>query len=292
MHLPGARLRVGPGGTGTLPGVAAVDPGWERTTAGGLPVLAFPALDAAGVDAVVTTRHGGVSDGPYASLNLGLHVGDDPDRVIENRTRAAAAVGLGLEELVFCRQTHGAHVATVGRADRGRGARSEAGVVDATDALVTTEPDVGLVVMVADCVPIVLVDPEARALACVHAGWRGTVARVTGAAVERLVELGASPGRIVAAVGPAIAADRYQVGAEVVEAASDAFGGEVDDLVAPDGTGRWTFDVHAANVRVLREAGVPADRIVVADVDTGGDFFSDRAVRPCGRFAALARLRP
>jgi hypothetical protein len=271
--------------------MAVADARYQHATVGGVPVLRFPALDAAGVDAAVTSRHGGVSEGPYASLNLGLHVGDDPDRVVENRRRAAGTIGLGLDHLVVCRQTHGAHVATVGVADRGRGARSDVDVVDATDALVTTDADVGLVVMVADCVPIVLVDPDTRALACVHAGWRGTVAGVTTATVGRLVELGAEPGRLVAAVGPAIAADRYQVGPEVVEAATAALGPAVDALVAPDGTGRWTFDVQGANLHQLRAAGVPPEQIAVTALDTGGDFFSDRAVRPCGRFAALARLR-
>jgi polyphenol oxidase len=262
----------------------------------GLDVLTWPSLEGRGLDACVTTRAGGVSTGPYGSLNLGLHVGDEPAAVVENRRRAAAAVGCALDDLVFARQVHGREVAVVTAADRGSGARGEAGAVKA-DALVTTSPEVGLTIMVADCVPLVLVDPGARVLAVVHAGWRGTVARVAEAAVRAMTDLGADPGAVVAGIGPAIPADRYQVGDEVADAATASFAADprgTDGILRPDGTGRWTFDLRAANHRVLTAAGVPAEAIEIAPVGTGGDspFFSDRATRPCGRFAALARLRP
>jgi YfiH family protein len=259
--------------------------------AGGLPVLRWPALQATGVvDAVVTTRWGGVSSGPYVSLNLGLHVGDDPELVVENRRRAAGALGLGLDDLVFAHQVHGRGVTQVGVRDRGR--RSEDPVRD-TDALVTVDAGVGLVIMVADCVPLVLVDPEARVLACVHAGWRGTVARVAEAAVACMATLGADPARLEVGVGPAIPAARYQVGEDVVSAAEGAFGSHTKRFVELDGTGRWTFDLCAANVEVLVDAGVRVEQVHVAAVGSDApDFFSDRAARPCGRFAAIAALRP
>jgi YfiH family protein len=243
------------------------------------------------VDAVVTGRDGGVSSGVYGTLNLSLSVGDDPALVVENRRRAAAAIGLDLDDLVFAHQVHGRDVTIVGGADRGRGTRT----VDdapAADALVTATPGLGLAVMVGDCVPIVLVDPVAGVVAAVHAGWRGTVARVTDAALDAMGTLAADPARVVAGLGPAITADRYQVGDEVADAARDCFAGDVDGVVRPDGTGRWTFDLWAANVRLLAEAGVPAPQIEVSPVGTGPGtpFFSDRTARPCGRFAALAVL--
>jgi YfiH family protein len=243
------------------------------------------------VDAVVTTRAGGVSAGVYQSLNLSLGVGDDADRVVENRRRAAAAVGLGLDHVVFAHQVHGRDVAVVTADDRGRGTRT----IDdapAADALVTATPDVGLAVMVGDCVPLVLYDPDAHVAAAVHAGWRGTVARVTDVALDAMAGLGAEPGRVLAGMGPAIAADRYQVGPEVVDAARDCFGGDVDGIVRPDGTGRWTFDLWATNRRLLVEAGVAPAAIEVSGGGTGPGtpYFSDRSARPCGRFAALCRL--
>ncbi|MGH9076025.1 MAG: peptidoglycan editing factor PgeF [Acidimicrobiales bacterium] len=273
---------------GPRPAPAASTIGRRR----GIDVMTWPALAGQGVDAVVTTRAGGVSQGPYASLNLGLHVGDHPARVVENRRRAAAAVGVGLEDLVFCRQTHGRAVATVTAADRGRGSRGDADAVEATDALATATPGVALVMMAADCTPIVLYEPVAGVAACVHSGWRGTVARVVDAAVEAMVALGASPPRIVAGVGPCVAAARYQVGAEVVAAAGAAFG-DVEGIVAGDGTGRWTFDLEAANVRILAEAGLDPENVHRSVKATGTpQFFSDRARRPCGRHAAIVVLRP
>jgi YfiH family protein len=252
----------------------------------------WPELTVLGVDALVTGREGGVSTGPYASLNLALHVGDDPANVIENRRRAAAALGATLDDLVFCAQSHGRDAATVTSADRGRGAHSLDDAVPG-DALVTVDPGVVLVVMVADCVPIVLVDLVARVLACVHAGWRGTVSGVTDSALDAMVDAGARRDRVLAFLGPAIPPERYQVGTEVADAASARFGDKLDRVLQPEGTGHWRFDLWSANELALVAGGVPIVHVSrAAAIPTGGGrYFSDRAERPCGRFAALVRLR-
>lgn len=260
----------------------------------GLKVLTWPVFDDMGIDVIVTTRAGGVSEGAYSSLNLGMHVGDEDDRVVENRERAALAAGAKLDDLVFARQTHGRGVAVVDGSHRGTGARSEADAIADTDALVTSDAGVGLVMMAADCTPIVLADPVAGVVGCVHSGWRGTVARVTEAAVSEMVRWGAKVERIVAAVGPNVAADRYQVGEDVVAGAKKGFG-DLDGLVEPDGTGRWTFDLWAANLRLLAEVGIRPDNTHRSEWPTGtagGElFFSDREARPCGRLAAIIRRR-
>lgn len=168
--------------------------------------------------------------------------------------RTATALGADLGDMVFCNQSHGRAVRVVTAADRGRGTLSLADAIDSTDALVTTEPGIALVVMVADCVPIVLHDPTAHVLACVHAGWRGTVARVSEAAVEVMSTLGANPANVIACLGPAIAPDRYQVGADVAEAAQRCFGSRAAEVLPADGTGQWLFDLWAANRIVLRQA--------------------------------------
>jgi YfiH family protein len=256
-------------------------------------VLTWPVFDAFVIDAIVTTRQGGVSSGPYASLNLGLHVGDQPDDVLENRRRAAAALGADPGDFVFCIQAHGPNVQVITAADRGRGTLTQDDAIPGTDALVTAEPGVALTVMVADCVPIVLYDPVAHVLACVHAGWRGTVARVSEAAVTSMRSLGSDPADVIAGLGPAIAPDRYQVGEDVRDAAEQGLGASAAKVIRADGTGRWLFDLWTANHLVLEEAGVLASNIHVAAIPTGsarGMFFSDREVRPCGRFAAMARL--
>jgi purine-nucleoside/S-methyl-5'-thioadenosine phosphorylase / adenosine deaminase len=265
--------------------------GYELRDRGGLRVLAWPALDACPVDALVTTRHGGVSAGDYATLNLSFGVGDRPRDVLENRRRAAAALGAELGDFVFGTQVHGAVARVVTRADRGRGAAvADAGVGEA-DALVTSDPGTVLGVLVADCVPIVLYDPRAHVLGCVHAGWRGTVARVTDAALAVMAALGTRPGDVIAGVGPAIGPDRYQVGEEVAQAVRECFGVRAAQVIRPDGAGRWLCDLWSANRLLLRQAGVAGQNIHVAAAPTGTDFFSNRTARPCGRFGVLARLR-
>lgn len=264
---------------------------YSFTQRGSLPVLTWPVFAGVPVDAFVTTRHGGVSTGRYESLNLGLHVGDDEGRVLQNRERVAA-MGTVLDNFVFCEQTHGSTVVVVGTEHRGRGARPGTIPILAADALVTATPDVVLVIMVADCVPLVLFDPVARVLGCVHAGWRGTVQDVAGQSVSTMIRLGAEPSRILVGAGPAIAPDRYRVGDDVADAARAAFGNDATGVLRPDGTGRWLFDLWEANRRQLCTAGVPDENVHIADVPTGADgpFFSHRFEQPCGRFAAVARL--
>lgn len=245
------------------------------------------------VKAVVTTRAGGVSTGPYESLNLGLHVGDDPAAVVENRRRAAAALDLALEDLVFCEQSHGPNVVVVDDAHRGRGTVEQSTALSATDALVTDTPGLGLVVMVADCVPLVLFDPVTRTLATVHAGWGGTVSRITSATVDALRGRGVDPADLLVGIGPAIPPERYEVGEDVAERARAGLGPIVDDVLTPrSAPGKYSFDLWASNRRLLLEAGVRPDHIEVMAEPTGADgpFFSHRAANPCGRFAALATL--
>jgi YfiH family protein len=286
----------------------------ELRDQGGLRVLAWPVLDqparrgpagdqpSRGAEVMVTTRHGGVSTGPYATLNLSFSVGDDPGAVLENRQRVAAALGADLDDFVFARQVHGGQAQVVSAADRGRGTRGIEDAIADVDALVTCDPGTVLAILVGDCVPIVLYDPVAHVLAAVHAGWRGTVAGVSQAALAAMATLGSRPADVLAGIGPAIAPDRYQVGEDVRAGIEAGLGGEAASVLRPDGTGRWLLDLWSANRKILARAGVRDSQIHVAAVPTGPDpggagdtardglFFSDRTARPCGRFALVARL--
>jgi polyphenol oxidase len=297
--------------TDTQPPPAAV-----LRTVGGLRLLTWPTLEASGFDAAVTARSGGVSSGPYATLNLSLSVGDKPACVLENRRMLAAAFGADLDDFVFARQAHGAGVRVVGEADRGSGAFSPDDAVADTDALVTRSPGVVLAILTADCVPIVLHDPEAGVLACVHAGWRGTVAGVTGATVAVMRGLGSRPSNVIAGIGPAIAADRYQVGPEVHQAVTQAFGPAADAFIRPDtrpagrpdvpldarpepapdpARDRWLLDLWAANRHALRAAGVPDPQIHITGLSTGPPGVGPRSTGPPGlgpRSTGPQGLRP
>lgn len=259
--------------------------------AGEIEVLSWPWLSDLGVDAAVTTRECGVSSGTYRALNLGLHVGDDPAAVTENRRRAASALWATLGELVFAHQVHGTRATVVGRSDAGRGARDADDAIEGADALVTAEPGPVLVTLVADCSPMLLVEPDARVLATVHAGWRGAVAGTVRSALETMATLGARPTRTVAVIGPTVSPSTYVVGSEVANAAEVAFGAHAEEVLWEHGD-RWRFDVAGANRLQLLAAGVGEDRISVSPFTSGeGPFFSDRMARPCGRFGLLARLR-
>jgi purine-nucleoside/S-methyl-5'-thioadenosine phosphorylase / adenosine deaminase len=269
--------------------------GAELRQRAGLQILTWPVFDPLPVDAMVTTRHGGVSSGSYATLNLSLGVGDKAANVLENRRRVAAALAADPAAFVFAGQVHGATARIVSGADRGSGAGDAAGAAGPADALVTADPGTVLAILVADCVPVILYDPVAHVLACVHAGWRGTVAQVTRAALTAMRSLGASAQNVIAGIGPAISPAAYQVGEQVATAAREAFGQQADALLRPAGPGQWTFDLWAANRRTLRAAGVPDSQIHLAAMPTGpgpGMFFSHRAEQPCGRFALVARLTP
>jgi YfiH family protein len=255
--------------------------------------LDWPEAAALGAAIAVTTRHGGVSEGVHESLNLGLHVGDDPARVITNRERAAQAFGVELGTVVFAKQVHGADATVVGHAERGRGTLQLADAISSTDILVTTALDTTLAILVADCVPLALLDPETRVLAAIHAGWRGTAAQASSHALDAMRSLGAHPERVVAFIGPGVHPARYEVDQDVYDALARAVAPHplASEVARPTRTGRWRVDLMAANRQQLQLAGVTPEHIFDCGITTADDdYFSDRATRPCGRFALFARL--
>jgi len=261
----------------------------------GLPLLVFP-FHSDQATAVVTTRHGGVSTGAYGSLNLGGHVGDDPAAVAENRRRLAAA--LGVDKLTVADQKHTARVAVVdGRlAGRGHdGVADAAAAFPATDAMITDRPGVALTILVADCAPVVLHDPVRRAVAVAHSGRVGTIKGVIPETVNAMAAaFGSAPADLLIGIGPAIGAASYEIGATEASQVSAAFGEAGASLLTPTRPGHATFDLAAAIRAQLSAAGVPEGSVYEMAVDTRAstdDFFSDRAARPCGRFAAVAVLR-
>jgi len=180
-------------------------------------------FERAGIVAFFSRRDGGASTGPYASLNVGLHVGDDLQSVRDNRARLGALVELPAERITYMQQVHGANVALVGEREVGRGANDLADALPNCDALVTTEVYAGLAVLAADCVPILLADPVAGVIAVAHAGWRGATAGVAAATVAQMVAQGASAERIWVAFGPAIRGCCYEVDGPVITAVERAY---------------------------------------------------------------------
>jgi polyphenol oxidase len=225
-----------------------------------------------------STRLGGSSEGPYASLNLGFSVGDARERVEENFRRLAHAAGVPAGSFVTASQTHGDRVVEAADPAQHRGAGRPPPPQGEADALFTDRPGVAVGVKTADCVPILIADPHTGRVAAVHSGWRGTVQRIAARAVEALAAKGSKPARLVAAIGPAIQACCYEVSEELAARFADAFGEHVVSRAHP----RPHLDLSRAVRLVLQQSGVAADRIDVLPLCTACDsarFFSHRRDR-------------
>jgi YfiH family protein len=242
----------------------------------------------------VVGRRGGVSISPYDGLNLGLHVGDDPDRVVENRRRACGALGVDFDGCTFAQQVHGNSVQAVTESEAGAGRMRFEEAVAGVDGLVVRGPDITIAVGVADCVPLLLYDPDNHAGAAVHAGWRGTAAGVAARGVEALVrECGSRPESLVAGVGPAIGRCCYQVSGRAVEDLKRGL--QYPEPVAERRSGHWYLDLAEANRQQLRATGLRPENIELSGICTSchsDEFYSERKLgRPTGRFGAFLSLR-
>jgi YfiH family protein len=216
------------------------------------------------------TRQGGVSEGVYASLNCGIGSGDDRERVLTNRARVAATIGIAASHLVSPYQVHGANVAIV-EEPWAPGAGPEA------DGLVTSRIGIAIGIGTADCAPVLFADPEAGVIGAAHAGWGGAFKGILEATVDAMVGLGAHRGRISAAIGPAIAQQSYEVGPEFRERfhADDLAN---DSLFRPSGPAHFRFDLVGYVTARLEKIGLGAISSM-ADLDTYADearFFSFR----------------
>ncbi len=213
------------------------------------------------------TRAGGVSDGLYTSLNCSLSGGDDRARVLENRGRAADALGIARPRLLGLRQVHGARVVTVTQPWAvGEGADA--------DAMVTSVPGLGLGIITADCVPVLFACAETGVVGAAHAGWRGAVGGVLEAVVAAMMALGAR--RIAACAGPCIGQDSYEVAADLRDAVLAAGEGDARFFCAGRGA-RWQFDLPGYCVARLKRAGVSDAHALGADtLADEAQFFSHR----------------
>lgn len=254
-----------------------------------LQMLPFPGLCRSGdISYFVTTRHGGISDGPYRSMNLGLHSGDAPARVLQNREILARHLGVSPGQLITPRQIHGDGIAQLDDAYFSQDEEIRPQQLSEADALITDKPGIYVTVSTADCVPVLLYAPDRRAVAAVHAGWRGTVKSIVAKTVRRMVEAyGCDPSQIRAGIGPSIGPEAFEVGEEVVDA-FHAAGADLSRLATRHPlTGKAHIDLWEANRLQLLEAGLSAAHVEVAGICTfahSDQFFSARRLGvQCGR---------
>ena len=216
-----------------------------------------------------STRMGGVSKGHLAELNLSFTRGDDPERVRENFTRIGNAMGFDTGSLVFSQQTHTTNVRVATEEDRGSGFTKPLRYTD-VDGLITNVPGLMLATFYADCVPLFFVDPVHRAVGLSHSGWKGTVGRMGKATVERMTEIfGTRPEEVLAAVGPSICQDCYEVSEDVASAFRKDFRDQADErLLYQKENGRYQLNLWRANEIVLLEAGVRLEHLAITNVCT------------------------
>ena len=235
-----------------------------------VPYIQFKNLSATGiVKHGFSTRKGGVSTGIFSSMNLNFKRGDDPDAVLENYRRMAAALNMRVEDMVLSDQTHTTNVRVITEEDRGKGILRPQDYSD-VDGMITNVPGIVLVTSYADCVPLYFVDPVRKAIGLSHSGWKGTVGHIGQKTVWKMHEVyGSEPKDIVAAIGPSICQSCYEVSDDVAEAFKANFtADEAADILLDKGNGKYQLDLWKANWYVLTDAGILPEHLSVTDLCT------------------------
>lgn len=224
-----------------------------------------------------TTRHGGCSEGHYASFNCNSYCGDDPERVEMNRKLLCTLMPVRPKMLVIPHQTHGTDVRVIDQAFAGLSLEERTSLLEGVDALVSDMREVCLCVSTADCIPVLCYDTEHQVVAAIHAGWRGTVGRIVEKTLDRMRQLYGTKGENVrACIGPGISLEAFEVGDEVYET-FEAAGFDMSHIARK--YGKWHIDLWEANRMQLMSRGVQERYIEQAGICTYQnytDFFSAR----------------
>ena len=236
----------------------------EAREVNGVPFLSYPLLDGTGcVLHGFSTRLGGVSEGHCKTMNISTKRGDKPEAVEENRRRIAAAIGVEPDRMVYTQQTHTTNVVVVHAGDEGR-------TFEETDGMITNVPGICLVTFYADCVPLYFVDPVKKVIGLNHSGWRGTVGKMAKVTVERMTEeYGTRPEDIVAAIGPSICQDCYEVSEDVIAQFQENYDKKYwGKLYYAKGNGKYQLNLWKANEINFLESGILKEHIAVTNVCT------------------------
>ncbi|WP_053956907.1 peptidoglycan editing factor PgeF [Inediibacterium massiliense] len=241
-----------------------------------------------------SSKIGGVSQGKYASLNLGFKTEDSNEKVENNYKKIAKALDISIENLVFSDQVHKDHIKIVTKKDCGKGIIKESDIKE-IDALITNETNVALATVYADCVPIFLLDPVKKVIALAHAGWRGTVLKIGKKTVEKMINVyETNPKDCLAAIGPSIGKCCYEVDENVIKEFNKDFT-NLNKFVFSKGNGKYMLDLWKANQITLKEIGLLERNISISNMCTmchSEKFFSYRRDQGItGRMAAIIELK-
>ena len=242
----------------------------------------------------ISTRLGGYSQKPFDSLNLALHVGDNAENVLENRRKFFQSLGYNYKEIVTPNQIHGDKVFVVEEKHRGRGSQNYSDSIPETDALITNVADLPLMLCFADCVPIMFVDVENRAIGIAHGGWKGTMKKIAAKTFLAMAEnFGTKAEDCLVGIAPSIGPCCYEIGDEVKNTCAEVFPNNPELIINRDG--KNFLDLWQANKIQLMEVGLPEENIDVAGECTCSNsnwYFSYRAAGgTTGRIAAVLAVR-
>lgn len=270
---------------------------FEEKNIDGVEYLSYPLIEKTGIVAHgFSTRIGGVSEGVCSTMNLSFARGDKEEAVRENFRRMAHVLGVEPGDMVCSKQTHTTNVRVVTEEDRGKGITKSLDYTD-VDGLITNVPGLCLVTFYADCVPLFFVDPVHRAIGLSHSGWRGTVGKIGKVTVEMMQkEYGTNPKDVIAAVGPSICQDCYEVSEDVILEFQKAFEEKYwEKLFYKKKNGKYQLNLWEANHIIFLEAGIKEDHISVPGICTccNPEFlFSHRASHGRrGNLAAFLGIR-
>ncbi|WP_281975610.1 peptidoglycan editing factor PgeF [Halobacillus litoralis] len=240
----------------------------------------------------LTTRNGGHSPKPYETLNMGLHVDDEKENVLENRRTLAKELGVSLDQWVIGEQVHGTEVKAVGHTYAGAGTDSLSTAVQGVDGLITNEPGLLLAAFYADCVPLFFYDSKAEWVGVAHAGWKGTVNGMAGEMIEALAEQGCLRENIHIVIGPSIGMKHYEVDQKVIDKVPDV---HRDKCITQNTNGKYQLDLKALHRQMMIEKKIPAENIQVSGFCTYEEndlFYSHRRDQgKTGRMLGFIGLR-
>ena len=263
----------------------------------GVTLYSFESPAFESVTTFVTTRHNNTRIAePRGNFNLGLYCGDDEANVENNLQQLCSSLGIARTQLFYPRQVHGHEVLTIDSEFISLPRDKQLAALDGVDAIVTNVPHIAIAVTTADCVPILLYDPVQRAIAAIHAGWRGTAQEIVRHTIERMQQqFGTCSAHIHAAIGPCIGIDAYEVGDEVIDAMRNV-GFDIESITIRNAqSGKMHIDLAATNADLLLRCGVDLMNIEVCGICTHrncADFYSVRTLgNETGRFLTGAMMQ-
>lgn len=236
----------------------------EERIKNGVPYLFYPLFEQTGiVHHGFSTRLGGVSKGCWSAMNISTTRGDNPEHVARNRELIAQAIGVKPEDFTYTQQTHTTNVAVVKAEDRGK-------QFSETDGMITNVPGICLVTFFADCVPLYFLDPVKKVIGLSHSGWRGTVGKIGKITVEKMQKVyGCLPENILAAIGPSICQECYEVSEDVIDKFKEDFEKALwEKLFYRKENGKYQLNLWEANRQIFLEAGIRRENISVTNLCT------------------------